>query len=159
MNTQLAITSKVQPKPTRAEIVDALTQLEVQRRNDKSKADAARKKKLGEELEAEFVTHVIANIKAFKADLHFGYWNCEKPFGFEVQIAADGVASSPKFAKRLKEYHSLPDRPREYRFNDVRKEVLNATQGMSKDERVVRLLNDKDSRASLEKMLDALSGE
>lgn len=156
MKTQLAIKSKVQPKPTRAEIVDALTQLEVQRRNDKSKSDVAKKKKLGDEIEAEMIAAVVANPEAFSGEFKFGYFN-NQPYGYEVRFSVDKLASASAFAKRIKEHDALPSIAREYRFTDVRREMLNATQGMSKDERVTRLLSDKDSRASLEKMLDALS--
>lgn len=152
MKKELAVISTVQPKPTRAEIIDALTQLEVQRRNEASKADVAKRKALTAEIETELAAH-------FKkvADKAAGSvrWNVYAKSNW-ANISFD-IPNIPKSTQaKMIIADKLPTMAREYQFCKVRKEILDASAGFDKTTRVSRLLEGEDSRKSLEKILDTL---
>lgn len=154
MKKELTVISKVQPKPTKAEIVDALTQLEVQRRNDKSKEDAARRAEFDKEIEAALISYFKEIGDKAKPQVRWSIYNSGSSYAnisFDIQSIPKAVIT------KMKEADKLPTRPREYRFFDVRKEILNAARGIDETKRVSRLLNNEESRASLEKLLDTLS--
>lgn len=149
---ELVIKTKVQPKPTRAEIIDALTQLEIQRRNDESKKQVERKREIHQKL-----TDQIKRLKLNDPSpyIHFGYVREKKVDSMYIKYSIENIPEPME--KMLLEYHSLPSCPREHRFCDVRKEIYASSQGLACGTRVTRLLDDKESRKALEAMLDAIT--
>lgn len=161
MSTQpktLAVVTTVIPKPTQAEILDALAQLEVQRRDDQCKADVEARKKMKSELESELFTEFLKNITGHRGVVQLGSWwsGADKPSGVEVTF---DLHPSREMAKKLKAFHALPERFRAADFRTVRQQMLEASRGMTKDMRVSRLLKDTASRKSLEAILDTMTGK
>lgn len=155
MKKQLAIVSTVQPKPTKAEIVDALTQLEVQRRDDKSKADVEKRKEMVKEINAELLAHFNKSSDK-SSDKSNGdvRWDVYHSGEAWARVGFD-ITSIPKALKaKMVVADKLPTLARQHRFCDVRKDILNASSGFDKTTRVSRLLKNDESRKSLEKILD-----
>lgn len=152
MKKQLAIVSTVQPKPTKAEIVDALTQLEVQRRDDKSKAEVEKRKELVKEIEAELMTHFKKCADKSTGEVRWSVYNSGKIWA----SASFDITSIPKTTQaKMVVADKLPTLARQHRFCDVRKDILAASSGFDKTTRVSRLLQNDDSRKSLEKILNS----
>ncbi len=156
-STALAIPSKVQPKPTRAEIIDALTTIEIERIKAKQKQDSERKRALYEEIKKDLMdTHLKSPDQS--PDYHFGYISSSngKPYGIEIRF---DINEPPKeLVSKLKEYHELDKYLAQPDFQKIRKAIQFKMTGMeAKEVRVDRLLSDKDSRSALEEMLTKIS--
>ncbi len=154
MSTELTIPSKVIPKPTRAEMLDALTSLEIDRRKAKMKEEVDKKEEMRKELEAEVMAlHREAEDK--EPDIRLGSFHNGKAYGLEIHFSVNGI--SPALNKKLATYHALRDRMYEPDKFRVRKEVAEMLSGAEpKELRVQKLLSDKDSRAALESILKTL---
>lgn len=154
MKKELAVTSSVQPKPTKAEIIDALTQLEVQRRDDRSKADVARRGELDKEIQTELLEHLKKSASKSEGEVRWSVYTSGKVWA----TASFEIADIPKSVKaKMVEADNLPSMARQHRFCDVRKDIVAASTGFDKSTRVSRLLKNDESRESLEKLLDTLS--
>jgi len=155
MASQLTIKTTVQPKPTRAEIIDAMTTVECERRNKKQGEQVARRNQLQKELEASLANHFLAQKSKGEPEIRWGYRyrDDQDTKGVQITYGLDNLPAA--LVKKLNEYHGLPERVRDVRFCDVRKEMLARVSGIDKAARVSRLLTDDESRKSVEKLLDA----
>lgn len=152
MSTSLAIQTKVQPKPTKAEIIDALTQLEVRRRDDKSKAEVSKRKEMDQEIKTELLVHFKKTAEKAAGQVRWDVFGS----GPWASVSFD-ITSIPKLLQaKMKQAEKLPTLARQHRFCDVRKDILNASSGFDKTTRVSRLIQNDESRKSLEKILDSL---
>lgn len=157
MTKELTIVSTVKPKPTRGEILDAMTQLECERRNDSLRADVAKKEALGKELEKQILDLFLSDTGQSAGNVNLGHWykSMAKVSGVEIRFEITRI--NPDFNKRLKEYHALPDRYYDADFQRVRKELLTASRGFDANDKGKRLLSDEASKKALESALDALT--
>lgn len=152
---QLAVVTKVQPKPTKAEIIDALTQIEVERRNKERGDKVKQRQELGKELDAELLAFFFAEKKHSEADIHFGWKNQGKVNSVTIKFDLENLPSP--IMKKLVLFHELPERYYECSFSDVRKDVVTLATGFDKETRVMRLLEVKETRDQLEQILDTIS--
>lgn len=152
--------SKLQPPPKKSEIIDALTRLEIEKRNKQLKADVDKRKALVIEAEKELIEFAMLSPRTFALDADLGsrWSNRDKLSGIRVYIEIDERYLPAELKKKIKEIHALPEDYREAQFHYVRKEIAAAVNGMaSHTERVEALLSNDDSKKSLEEMLEVLS--
>lgn len=160
MKTLALPKSKLQPPPTKAEVIDALTRLRIEKLEKENKEGVALRKKLNDEAEAELIEFVNATHGSLAKEADTGDWysGCSKIDGIKVIIRLEEKQLPVALKSKLREIHKLPERIRSYCYSDERKSVALAVSGMgTKDERVNALLKDEVSRDALGKMLEAIS--
>lgn len=157
MTKELTIVSTVKPKPTRGEILDAMAQLECERRNETLRSDVAKKEVLGKELEKQILDLFLSDTDQSAGNVNLGHWykSMAKVSGIEIRF--DITRINPELNKRLKEYHALPNHYYDADFARVRKELLNASRGFDANDKGRRLLADEASKKALESALDAIT--
>lgn len=159
-SNQLAITSKVTPPPTKAEILDALTRLQIQKWKDEDKAGIAERKRLLEEAEIELETFAAANFERLSRDANIGSQSYRDKSLYSICVRVEIPESELPAELRAKilKIHDLPTLQREPVFHKVRKMIAEKTNALpTKEERIDMLLTDESSKSALETMLQTIS--
>jgi hypothetical protein len=148
------VETAVKPKPTKAEIISAMTKLKMQEIEEAAKARAIRRDELKKKCEAAVVAFVMANLSSIEPDVRLGYCNGSTPYGVSVSFDADPKKMPKTLISDLKEYE-LVSKPLARKIeSDIRREISRAVQGIeAPDKRVESLLSSPESRKGLEKML------
>ena len=141
------VSTAVKPKPTKTEIVSALTQIRMAELLEKQRTARAKSESLREDV----LQHAINVAKAGKlpkeATIHPSFWN--KSIDLKIEIP---LTCLPKEIQA-----KIGEQSRIINEKAVRKEIQDRISNrVPTDERVNTLLKDKDSRDSLTKMLAAL---
>lgn len=160
MKTLALTQSKLQPPPTKTEVIDALTRLRIEKLMKENKEGVTLRKKLTAEAEKELVQLCQLDPGAFSPEASIGSWwsGDKKLVGVQVEMEIAENRLPTQLRKKLIQIHSLPERERHFIFNEERKIVSMGMSGMgTKDERVNALLKDESSKAALVKMLEAIS--
>lgn len=146
---------KHQPRPTKAQIIEALavrkqTQLIAERDAAQAKLNAA-----NEALEKSVITHVMANIATLSPKASLGYIygeNGERLNGMGVSIELDNppphIVKARRASKRL--FDAIPHVPE---FKHIKRSVADAMAGESN---VDAMLKDAGMVKALDKMLSTL---
>lgn len=155
----LAPQTKLQPPPKKSEVIDALTRIEVEKRNKEERDGVERRKVLQKECEEEITMMALADTSAYVTEIHWGWgYSGGKLEGIQVRLDIQDKQFPHELKKKIKEMLSLPSRYCEVQFNSVRKEISAlVNQVVPKDERVTAMLADDATRSSLEKMLAIIS--
>ena len=148
------VSTAVKPKPTKTEIVSALTQIRMAELLEKQRTARAKSESLREDV----LQHAINVAKAGKlpkeATIHPSFWN--KSIDLKIEIPLTCLPKEIQ-AKIGEQSRLSMDAHRIINEKAVRKEIQDRISNrVPTDERVNTLLKDKDSRDSLTKMLAAL---
>lgn len=155
--------SKLQPPPTKSEVIDALTKLRVEKNIAERAKQVAERIVLKKELDTEIEQLATDGAIAFAKSAHLGRYYRDDKFvdGIYVAVIISHKQLSKETHDKLKKFHRLPEREitahSDY-VKMIRKEVQEQVNGIiPRNERVLALLNDETSKAALEKMLEAIS--
>jgi len=147
----------IQPKPTRAEIIDAMTNIRIEQLKAEQEKGLAEREKLQKKVEAMIRREALKNAKTLNANIDTGYVRIidglKVIYSVEYRLQINQPSEELRAAIiRLKE---LPTYARPFYFEDVRKQVLQASKlmGESKDSRIKKLCTDPKSRKALEAAL------
>lgn len=153
MNTTLtivpaAVQAAVKPKPTRNEIIDAMTQLRCEQIRKDRDETTAKMDALAKQIRTLAFRHLKKNLKEAKPTISF-YGGCstaEVEVSFKYRPAPEEIA--PLIVEHDKLRQSLNGSPRSVK--EVRKLVEAGLRNMQpKAERVTALLTDPESRKAL----------
>lgn len=162
----LTVPSKIKPKPTKAEIIDALTQLQIAKLTKQKREAVATADQLRAKVDARLVKAVRSNIDKLATDVSYGWTQDEMRDGKRVLTGVSHV--SVRFDLRdlpeeavalLLKYHTAKAEA-SICIDDkrIRKQIAQAATGFgSRGERVSAMLGDEESRKALEAMLQSIS--
>lgn len=150
-------TAAIKPKPTRNEIIDAMTALRVQQIRTKLSELEEERRSLGAKIEAETRKHVQQNIKTLVPRVTFyDYSHCsiELKAEFSLSNIPPEISAMIVRCKELrKEMESIPKDAKV-----IRRKIKDAVSGNTpNEERVTALLTDKESRKALETALQKIA--
>lgn len=153
-------------KPTKAEILEALTQLKFQQRADEKRERDEEKKKLEAECDQMLVEYVKQNVAKFTPRIRFGSlkrnWETgngeymEEISGTEAEYDLDKLPS--RIEKKLVKLRQLEMIRIVTDYDAIKKEIRDGLNGIQdKTERVKALLENEETRKGLEAMLKEIS--
>ncbi len=147
--------TKIQPPPTRSEIIDAMTRVRMDQLATENRAEVEARKTLEAEISVEIQSFAMANLETLAKQTDWSRWSKDTSAEMKVMISDKQM---PKPLKdKIKKAEGMQMRLRTYDFKEVRKEVYAAANKIvPHDERVSALLNDEASKKGLEKMLEAI---
>lgn len=155
-----------QNKPTKAEILEALTQLKFQQRMDERKERDEEKKRLEAECDQMLMEYVKENVHKFAPRISFGHLkrNWETGNG-EYLGEIEGVEARfdlnklpSRIEKKIVKLKQLENQRIITDYDAIKKEIRDGLNGIQdKTERVKALLADEESRKGLEAMLKEIS--
>ena len=148
-----AIEKAITPKPTKTELVQALTTLRIKQLREEQSEAIKRRDALKPKAEAALIKHFRQTEKTARVNLSLGYGSRENIMaGVCVRVDLDNVPDDVK--KLLTDYHastSIPCIPTEA---EIRREIRGEMEGITpKSSRVETLLSSPDSRKALEDTL------
>lgn len=160
MSTALAIPVKVEtavkPKPTKSEVISALTAIKMGQFSKEQRERSERKEKLESELKLEIPR--LLKSKAIPSRVHLGWFDRALDVTCGVYLNFDIKDLPATVMKKLAEYHSVSRPLPEPKEKDVRRKIAASLEGIgTREERVEALMDDPESRKVLEKMLKAIS--
>lgn len=157
---QLAIPSKVTPPPTKAEILDALTHLQIKQWKEEDRNGIAERKRLLAEAEAELEDFAATNFAQLEREASIGsqsYHN-KSLHSICVRFEIPEKELPQELRAKILKIHKLPTLEREPVFYKVRKMIAAKISDVAtKEERVDMLMTDEASKSALETMLKAIS--
>lgn len=153
--------SVVKPKPTRAEVIDAMVAIRLEQIKKEQTEGMERRNKVEARVTKLLFQYQQKNRTKLPATVSLGWKGCDK------EICSVYVSYPLKFEKLpdeikklLAEFHELPSKVHLPNENEVRKEIRDGLNGVaSRDERVQALIDSPDSRKALEAMLKQIDGE
>lgn len=157
--------SVVQPKPTKREIIDALVELRLEQVRKTNRDNQERRNKLSDRIRPALVRYCRDNALKIKPTISLGYKsNACQPHAMEVGFKPSFSELPAELQAQLNEYHDIKDESYGSSTFDakkrIRREIEAAMQNKQPtEERVQALLTNKASRASLETILDNLTGK
>lgn len=151
-----AVSAAIKPKPTRAEIIDAMTALRVQQIRVKLNGLEEERRGLQVKIEAETRKYVRQNIKTLVPCVSFYHWSStpELKAEFKVRDIPPEIAAMIARTKELhKEMEGITRDPK-----IIRRQIKDAVTGATPNEgRVTALLTDPESRKALESALTKIA--
>lgn len=158
----------VQPPPTKAEIMDAMVQLQIER-NLKARAETdAKIAELTPKAEDSLIKWFLKNIKDVDKDANLGrmdqFWDSKKRqyirsgkiMGATVVLRVPDTLPD-SLAKMIREIRDLEDKKFTTDPKEVRRELMEVARGGDQSERVSKLLADPEARKALEAALDKVT--
>jgi hypothetical protein len=161
MNTLPAIVEKsVSPKPTKAEIVEALVQLKIQQLEDEKRAKTAARDLLGEQVEKALREYFLANVDSLTLDVRLGYlrtWSGKHNLN-EVSINCDLEELPDELSAQLIVYHEAAEAASfTWDEDQIRKAVRERISGASSRQgRIESMLANPETKNALSDLLKSL---
>ena len=157
----------IKPKPTKREIVDALVEIRLEQIRVQNRAVMERKARLEPLIRQAFIRFARDNALKLRPSVSLGHqWasNSNKPSGMNVDFKLNFDDLPTDVQNELKEYHDAEPVNIGCTLNDARKIIRKQIEEKLSSktptaERVQTMLNDKETRASLETILDNLTGK
>lgn len=149
----LALPEKtITPKPTRGEIISAMTRLKISKIAKEQKEALERRAALVEKAEKLVLSFVSKNLTKLGTRFCPGYSSNGKLYGATLDFQLRDLPEN--IAKLLSEIHALPSSYSTIRESEIRKGIADAMRGMAPtDQRVDALVSSPETRAALEKCL------
>jgi hypothetical protein len=147
----------IQPKPTRAEIIDAMTNIRIEQLQAEQEKGLAEREKLRVKINAMIRREALLSAKTLNGLCDTGWVRTSDGIttvaGVEYRIQLTNI--SPELREAIIKMDKLPSYRQSIYFKDVRKQVLRGSRlaGASKDERINKLCSDPKSRKALEAAL------
>lgn len=153
-----ALERTVKPKPTRAEIIDALTELEVARIHEEQQKARHDKAALCEEINADLAKIVRKMGKALIVESFYAYAFKDELSSCTVKIDVVNLVT-PALAEKIARHNKMPTTFKEVDEKNIRRRIAEGLKGIrSREERVDELLIDPESRNVLAAMLETING-
>lgn len=164
MNTTTALTIPpqtsvaVQPKPTKAEVIDALTEIKIQQLEAEAKAASAKREKL-KGLLTKQLRSLAHKAGTKNAEVDIGWSNGDSFRRQEVTINVCDILT-PEIKANIKEYEALRGCTCTPERRVIRASIARQCANLApREERIDTLITDKKSRAALEAMLKLIEGK
>lgn len=144
------------PKPTKTEVVKALTHLRIAEIEDNREKSKARHKNLQAEIEAELIK-LAAKIPAKESNVSWSVWSKRVAFiKVEKEIQQEDIPASLN-QKILEHHRELENSRRGVDPKLIEKEIrMKMDNRSTTDERVEMILEDKESRKVLTEILKSI---
>lgn len=150
------IDAAIQPKPTKSEIISALTHLQIAKLEKEQTEGIERRKHLIPEVEADII-RLLRNTKITPENSkpNFGYFHKGEISGISVTVSLDSLPIA--LQQKLIEFHKLPSYLRCIEAKKIRKEISDKVNNRATtSERVEALLKSDSGRAALNSILESL---
>lgn len=149
------VQSAIVPKPTRAELIDAMTAIEIERIEAEQQATTEKREALKIEIENELLALPLDNIPSVP-NLGGCYGANSRLSGVSIRFE---FLNLPKpLAAKLCKFHALEQWHAEPKRLEIRKQILAKMNGMTEPHnRVDALLENVETKAALTKLLAAIS--
>ena len=159
--------SVIKPKPTKREIVDALVEIRLEQIRVQNKAVMERRARLEPLIQQALVRFARDNALKLRPSVSLGIrWASDgnKPSGISVDFKLNFNDLPTDVQSELNEYHDAQPVNIGCTLSDARKIIRKQIEEKLSSktptaERVQTMLNDKETRASLETILDNLTGK
>jgi len=162
-----AIVEATQPKPTRNEIIDALTAVRIEQLKKDQEEKLKLRELLSKEAENELKEFFASNISSFDVCFHLGnetrkldskkgkYVPAGRIQGVNARYELAGLPNA--LERKLVEIARLPNYASSFDERVIRKQIREKMEGIkTPQERVFALVNNPASRSALEKILSKL---
>jgi len=151
------VENAVNPKPTKTEIIEAMALRYIEQQEKLLKDNQEKLKRITPALHKKLI--YIAKRSKVNPSVNEGYWNGGSLYGVSVTISIEKGELPDDALNLLREYHEADAHvsiPILAYAKSMAKKAL-SEQAADKQERVSKLLQDKESSAALDSMLDALN--
>lgn len=145
------VNTSVHPKPTKAEVINALARVRGEEINKANKEARDRRAALHERIDAKLTDYVRKTIKEHEFDINFCSWK-----GIEAEVTVK-LQALPEDVKTLRAQLSAIKVPSVPTENELRKQIRDAIcESVGAEARVDAMVSDPSTRNALERMLTDL---
>ncbi len=158
---QLAIANPIEsaviPKPTKSEVIEALTRLKVAELRQEIQERETKLQAIKKKLEPKILSLALKQARTAKVSYDMGWLKGDGNGVYSVDVEIPVDILPPEIEKALFEYHTLKSEPFRVDEKAVRKSISASMHGRAtSEERVALLLNTPESNEALKKILKAL---